>query len=258
MATLGEALRSARQARGLSLAEIEAVTKIRRKYLVALESDDLAELPPPVYSRGYVRTFAIYVGLDPTAMAALYEEERPQGEVAGVQPEVRPPRAPSAITGRTLLALIILVAVGGVGYYLYQQYSMFVAGDTSRVSVRLPAGAAAGPTAAPVLAAGPTVEALATPSPPPTASPMPTATPMQGVHIEVRVTDRSWLDVSVDDQQVYRDNAKPGATFKWDGRDKIVMRTGNAAGVEVTFNGKPQGKLGALGEVKDIQWTAAR
>src|SRR3990172_6070591 len=105
LTTLGEALRSARQEGGLSLAQLEAITKIRRKYLLALENGNFAELPPPVYGRGYVRTISGYLGLDAAAMVALYEQARPQAELVGVQREVRPPRAPGAITGRTLVTM---------------------------------------------------------------------------------------------------------------------------------------------------------
>ena len=62
--TLGETLRQARLDKGVSLADAARDTRIRRSYLEALEAEDLAALPPPVYTRGFLRTYAEYLGLN--------------------------------------------------------------------------------------------------------------------------------------------------------------------------------------------------
>src|SRR5439155_18581165 len=72
---LGELLRDAREARGISLAEAERDTKIRAKYISALEGDNPAGLPGPVYARGFLRNYAAYLGVDPDKALALYEQE---------------------------------------------------------------------------------------------------------------------------------------------------------------------------------------
>ena len=63
---LGGVLRERREAMGASLAEVEAATRIRQKYLAALESDDWSLLPGEVVGRGFLRNYATYLGLDPT------------------------------------------------------------------------------------------------------------------------------------------------------------------------------------------------
>ncbi len=65
-ATLGAALRERREALGASLAEVEAATKIRQKYLSALEADEWQLLPGEVVGRGFLRNYAAYLGLEPT------------------------------------------------------------------------------------------------------------------------------------------------------------------------------------------------
>jgi cytoskeletal protein RodZ len=258
LATLGEALRTARQIRRLSLNQVESVTKIRLKYLVALEEDNLADLPPPVYTRGYVRAYATYLGLDPKQMLLLYEQLHPPAEPLGVQREVRPLRAPGAITGPQLLGIAVVAVLVLAGYYLYQQYTLFVASGLPQQAEGRAMGPRIGPTPASALAADPTIEAKATATPVPTPPPTPTATPIPGVHVVANVTQRSWLCVVVDNKRVYWDFVRPGATLKWDGNDQIFMRAGNAGGLEVSFNGKPQGALGAQGEVKNVEWTTTR
>lgn len=63
---LGGVLRERREAMGASLAEVEAATRIRQKYLAALESDEWSLLPGEVVGRGFLRNYATYLGLDPT------------------------------------------------------------------------------------------------------------------------------------------------------------------------------------------------
>ena len=62
---LGEQLRHARELRGLSLRDLEQATRIRVKYLRALEEGDLNVLSTEVQIRGFLRNYALHVGLDP-------------------------------------------------------------------------------------------------------------------------------------------------------------------------------------------------
>ncbi|MDQ3707575.1 MAG: DUF4115 domain-containing protein [Chloroflexota bacterium] len=76
MGILGDMLRDARESRGISLTEAERATKIRQKYLAALEEDNIAALPSPVYGRGFLRNYAVYLGLDADEALELFEESR--------------------------------------------------------------------------------------------------------------------------------------------------------------------------------------
>ncbi len=64
----GTMLRERREAMGVSLEEVEAATKIRQKYLAALEAEDWALLPGEVVGRGFLRNYTIYLDLDPNEM----------------------------------------------------------------------------------------------------------------------------------------------------------------------------------------------
>src|SRR3989440_12712501 len=61
---IGETLAAKRGERGLSIDQVSASTRIRREHLQALEAEDFAHFSAPVYAKGYLRTYASYLGLD--------------------------------------------------------------------------------------------------------------------------------------------------------------------------------------------------
>lgn len=96
MATIGETLRAARERRGLSLSEASRLTRIAPRFLVALEEDDYAALPAPVYARGFLRSYAALLGLDPEPLVAALraQMERPP-DVVGYEESERFAAGPS-------------------------------------------------------------------------------------------------------------------------------------------------------------------
>ena len=68
-------LREARMARELSLADVESATRIRQKYLEALETGDFAKLPRGAVARRFLRTYAAFLGLDAEDMLLRYGSE---------------------------------------------------------------------------------------------------------------------------------------------------------------------------------------
>ncbi len=83
---LGQALREARLTRGLTLEDAQRATRIARRYLEALEQEAFDVLPAPVFARGFLRSYAQYLGLDPTTL------------IAGFPGEPRPPESLPAAT----------------------------------------------------------------------------------------------------------------------------------------------------------------
>lgn len=111
---IGEALREARTRQGLEISEIENETKIRARYLRALENEQWEVLPSSAYVSGFLRTYAQLLGLDGDA---LVDEYRRQGEVEGVQAAPTPYREPGrggrpgGERGPRLWAILALAAV---------------------------------------------------------------------------------------------------------------------------------------------------
>lgn len=86
MEEIGRRLREAREARGITLTTAEEETKIRRKYIEALESGREADLPGEAYLKGFLRTYGNYLGLDGPALVETYKEQREAAQ-ALLEPE---------------------------------------------------------------------------------------------------------------------------------------------------------------------------
>lgn len=72
---IGEVLREARERQGLEVRDVEERTKIRLKYLRALEAEDWDALPTPAYAKGFLRTYAQLLGLDAEALVDEYRRQ---------------------------------------------------------------------------------------------------------------------------------------------------------------------------------------
>src|SRR5690625_53204 len=77
---IGEVLREAREEQGLSLDDIQEITKIQKRYLVAIEQDDLHALPGRFYARAFIKEYAQAVRLDPAVVLEDFDEESIQEE----------------------------------------------------------------------------------------------------------------------------------------------------------------------------------
>ncbi len=90
MADIGNTLREARIRKGLTIKDVEAVTKIRSKYLEALEQDDFSVLPGPAFVSGFLRSYATYLKVDGEALLDEYkryhEPQHEDGSVLRVEP----------------------------------------------------------------------------------------------------------------------------------------------------------------------------
>jgi len=124
-ASLPERLLAARERKGVDLFRAERDTKIRARYLAALERGDYRELPGAVYTKGFLRNYALYLGLDPDEILLQWRRERGDGSadpVSVVPRTVTNPRKGITISPRVfgglLLALVVVVVVGYVGTQL--------------------------------------------------------------------------------------------------------------------------------------------
>lgn len=75
MGEIGDTLRDARRRRELDLLQCEQATKIRSKYLMAMEEDRFEILPEPVFVRGMLRTYAAYLDVDPAPLLERYDRQ---------------------------------------------------------------------------------------------------------------------------------------------------------------------------------------
>jgi cytoskeleton protein RodZ len=131
MPNIGDTLREARMREHLDIADVESRTKIRAKYLRALENEEFGMLPGPTFVKTFLRTYAEALGLDPQVLVEEYratyesrdevEHLQPLGPTAVARDRRRgggigPPRGPWVVIGLVVVAVIgVLLVIGLVG-----------------------------------------------------------------------------------------------------------------------------------------------
>ena len=126
--SVGKTLSEARLERGAELAEVEARTRIRVRYLRAIEEEDWDVLPGEAYTRGFIRTYAAYLGLDGERLSERHRREvgaeRPGEGLLGADPTQSrpakpgrgppvPPRAAAFLVSVALIAVLVAIGLSG-------------------------------------------------------------------------------------------------------------------------------------------------
>jgi len=253
VSALGEEFRSAREARSLSLSDVAERLHIRSVYLAAIEDEDWHVIGGPVYVRGFMRTYARFLGLDPEAAVARFSATVPAGTPAAAAPRAAAANAGEKRSGErsspslaAVLSIVVAVLVVlFVGYEFYQY------------KTGAPAGAPVAEGSAPQAADGgsPAADASAEPADSlaaiPPVAPSPAAAVKRG--LTVRVTETSWLRVTVDGTVVLEGTLPAGTAKSFKGK-VADLRVGNAGGVKIAVNGKTLGPLGASGDVVERRY----
>ena len=117
MAEIGATLRTARMSARIDVSEIEAQTKIRAKYLRALENEEWDLLPGPTFVRSFLRTYAQALGLDAKALVEEYRLNYERPSEGALEPIVSTPSASPTrgrVPARPSRGYMVLVVVVGV------------------------------------------------------------------------------------------------------------------------------------------------
>jgi cytoskeletal protein RodZ len=233
---LGERFRAAREARGFSLSDVGEQIRIRSVYLAAIEEANWSAIGAPVYVRGFLRTYARFLGLDPEEAVAAFNRTQPEppgsGAAAREQAAAKPPRRSGL-----LLWIVGSIAVLLIAFVVYNE-------ATLRAQQ---AAVAPAPSAAATATAGASL------------SPAPSATSSPGLagganSLALVFSAPSWLRVTVDGN-VSMEGTFPAGTAKTFRGKNALVRIGNAGGVEVYVDGKDRGKLGKSGDVVEQAFT---
>ena len=126
MARLGDALRAQREAMGVTMAQAAEDTRIREKFLRAIESGDYQSLPGSVYTKGFLRNYTGYLNLDPDEMLALYTGERGGSDPIRTFAPMKPLVKRSFIfTPTVLVPVVVLAGIVLFIAYVYYQFTNF-------------------------------------------------------------------------------------------------------------------------------------
>jgi cytoskeleton protein RodZ len=266
-AKIGAVLEKARKQRGLTLDEAEYATKIRKRYLDGLEREDFGVLPDAVYARGFLKTYANYLGLDGEDLARqLRNRRRSRRErtFAYGAPKTsefdKPLINPGELNGEerrgiswstvlnVLVALLLVAAVVGSLYYVglgaqrpeespdARPQATEDLADNPQPPAGAPSGAENGPP-----------ENRAPDRPEPRPETLSVVVSVEG--------DPSWLSVLADGRLAYEQIAQPGFSRSFEAQREVSIKTGNAGAVGVEVNGQDLGKLGESGEVLTRDFT---
>jgi cytoskeletal protein RodZ len=290
---LGQRLREAREARELTLDATERATRIRAKFLDALERGDYSSMTP-VQAQGFLRNYARFLGLDLELLltemdsgkegnlrfwrrgqsSALPSEAQP----ALPRPVVRPvqasepptrrrrsrrPRARRGWFGNMMIvvvsgAIVVTLLLGGTRLIDYLVESSQSGGTVTGIET-LPAS--------PVEDAGsfeetpyiPLDEELTPPveTPRPDEPFSPPVLTGTSVNVVIEVVQTTWIRVTADDAVKYEGAARPGDILNYTGQQSVSVRASNAAALNLTVNNQPQGILGERGHLFDYTFTLA-
>jgi cytoskeletal protein RodZ len=135
---LPERLLAARERKGVDLYRAERDTKIRARYLAALERGDWRELPGAVYTKGFLRNYAQYLGLDPDEILLQWRgergDDRPSEPVIVVPRPIQAPARGFTFSPGIIVALLLVVGVIAFAAYLGLQLLRFAKPPTIAVT----------------------------------------------------------------------------------------------------------------------------
>lgn len=268
---LGKTLRDERERQKLSVNDIEQGTSIRALYIEAIENGEYDKLPGEVYTRGFIKNYAKFLGLDGDAFSKEFTAEIhgappavPVEEKPAAQPVVeskplietkpvveskpaQPAKKSSKVVGEIrgenrgssgilIVAAVVLIAALAGGAWA------FLSGDGDDVASKPP------------VQTQPVQNQPAPQTPVANANPAPQA-PADSVKIDAKFNGRCWTLVTVDGAVVLEGVVEAGENLSWEGKESVNLRLGDAGAVELIHNGKNLGVQGAAGEVVDKNFT---
>ena len=258
---IGPILEKKRREKGLSLKEVEQATKIRTRYLEGLEREDPTSLPDPVYARGFLKTYANFLGLNGEQLSREFRDHRAprrerqlnsyevlqRGEFD--QPLINPGGVDDAersgISGATILtivlAVLVLAMVIGALYYVGSRSTVNTSDSTPEeepvVDQEVGDGSSRDDSSREEPVAGSETKTGAGADSPET------------VQVTVRVVGApTGLTVLTDGRVASDQYAQPGFSQTFEARRAVSISTANAGAVEVEVDGQNIGRLGRFGQ----------
>jgi cytoskeleton protein RodZ len=240
---IGEQLRHAREERGLSIDALSKSIRVQPRILSAIEQNDCATIPPRPYGRGFVRTFAVEVGLDPESTVREFFSQ-----FAGVN------RSPVSLhprildkpyqpdRGRWLRPVGVILGYAAIAALVIAGGRWVIGKSAQPAAV----GTAVGTVGAAIPASAPAIERTPAPLPP---------RPASGVNIALEAIRPAWVTAVVDGERTVYRTLQPGERVALAGMRDVSIRTGDAGALNWRVNSRPVGPMGQPGEVRTVRVT---
>ena len=212
-------LRHARERLGLSLRDVADRTRIRMAILEAIENHDVDRLPPPIFTRGFVKAYAREVGLDPQAAAARYAAD-PDGTAVEHSSQARqtsggdPSESSLSERERSTLATAALIVVAGVIFVMTDAWTPSPAENR-----------AANPAVATADDAALVQQAVATIGETRRSAPSAPRTPNMRIDLAPRAS--CWIEATADGERVIYKLLNLGDHYAIEGYEDLILKVGD-------------------------------
>ena len=259
MEEIAKTLKEARHRLGLTLEEAERSTRIRAHYLESLEQGDIQSIPSQVQTRGFLKNYSEYLGLDSAPILQRYSEvihsqrtlplRRARRDEQTTRPSVAVRRR--RISADLVIAAVITISVLAVLIWGFGLVASSLRGQSQTESPFLiPTFTPTAEGEIPVADQAP-LAIVQTPTPPSIEIP---AVLTNALDLRLLIERRSWINVEVDGEVMENRRAAPGELLEFQGEELIKVTTGNGGGIRVFFRGNDQGLLGELNEIVIRLW----
>ena len=246
---IGAELRTAREAKGLSVGVLAERTRVPARTLSAIERNDRSALPPQPFARGFVRTYANELNLDHERVVreffAQFPAEAPTGPLLVTRdipdPSWQPPSRWLGMGAAVAILMVVVTAAVVMGRRGESHVEPGTVGTTGNTPAS-PAPARA-PDVTPQPTARPT-DAVSVPAAPPAA-----------ISVVLSMTRPCWVSATVDGRRAIYRILQPGERETLAAERGIALRFGDAGAVTWTINGRDPGSPGAAGAVRDVRIT---
>ncbi len=263
---IGAKLRQERVGQGLAIDDIARDTRIARRFLEAIEADDFSHLPGLIFTRNFVRQYALSLKLDPDPLLA----ELPKQDESSVQLPTPPVRQRTSYhrdraMHSVLSSVVWLIIAGGAGIAAYLHFNRSSAPSTGQTAPQQSAAAQNPPaveTTQPLPDNQPAEPAtLAVPQTAPSDTQQPQALdapPAQSFAVKVSMTasEPAWVQITADGKTVFTGTLQSNETKEIEAAEQVKILTGNAGGLTISLNGKTLDSLGPVGQVRTVRLTA--
>jgi transcriptional regulator with XRE-family HTH domain len=249
---IGFKLKEARESRGLTLEKVEEETKIRKKYILAMEQDQFQLLPGPIYARAFLKNYARYLNINPEEILDVLKQVHPS-ENDQAETHQNTDNKAAATTGIKRHWLYPAAALLIIIMFVFLYY-----GTRGMWETRIEANNEERHQTGEIANQGSNGQQANVQDNTGQQDPVQdNAASISGVKIMLNVkNDRSWISVDVDGKQLFQGEIQAGEAKSFEGKENILITLGNAGAVEVLENGKSLGFLGAPGEVVEREFKA--
>jgi len=226
--SIGDELKNAREEKGLSIDDVMSATRISKKYIHALEDENFLLIPSQVFTKGFLKTYSDYIGLDTkrlTAELVNYYKSKESAKKREAPPvSTRSFKFPKLAVSSVYTVVLVLLLIFIIYEYRPQTQKQQI------TEIEKPA------------------EKIETPVKP---------VNKNLVQIKVEAVERAWVLVLVNGKQIYSGTLEPGAVQSFSG-SAVTVKTGNGGGIKIYRDGKLLGLMGEPAKVSEQSYRAVQ